>query len=389
VDVSGKHVYPGMIDAVTPLGILEFGAVGQASDQSETGTFNPHVRAVAAVQPNGAPMKVARAAGITAAGVAQSTGTIQGTAGVIALSDEDTFERVTVNDRAALMVAFPAPSQAPGGSSWETFADVHEVHGDFAGGIGAEAVPQEEGGPEPALTGERMEALIEVFERARRYVEAPSLATDPTAPFEANVWGGDRVFLEAMAPVVRGEMPVFFRMETDWQIKHLFLFLDRFPEIDAVVVGGTQAFRVAGELAGRDIPVVITGAYSPTPDRDDSITASYRNAAILAAAGVRIAFSTNSAERSRTLPQHAAHSVAFGLPAEAGLRAVTLGPAEVLGVADLMGSLDVGKRADVIVTDGDPLQILTAVERMWVGGVELDPADNKHDRLYRDFRDRR
>lgn len=408
VDVSGKHVYPGMIDPVTPLGILEFGSVGQASDANETGQFNPHVRAVAAVQPNGVPMKVARQSGITAAGVAQSGGLIQGTAGVIQLSDDDTWERVTVKADAALVVNFPAPSQAPGSADqWEVFSHERDVHGGAgawqaagAGGHGLpaeahaphRAVPQEqaeEDAPEPQLTGSRMESLVEAFERARTYVAHPSVSDDPTAPWEPNVWAGDRVFLEAMAPALRGEMPVLFSAESEWQIRTLFVFLDRFPEVRGVVVGGTQAYKVADELAERDIPVILTGAYSPTPDRDESITASYRNAAILHAAGVRFAFATQSAERSRTLPQHAAHSVAFGLPPEAGLKAVTLAPAEILGLGGVMGSLDPGKRADIVVADGDLLQILTQVERMWIAGVEVDPYDNKQVELYRRFRGRR
>ncbi|NIP57943.1 MAG: amidohydrolase family protein, partial [Gemmatimonadetes bacterium] len=115
-------------------------------------------------------------------------------------------------------------------------------------------------------------------------------------------------------------------------------------------------------------PVIITSAYSPTSSRDESITAAYRNAALLHRAGVGLAFSTDDASDVRNLPYHAAHSVAFGLPREEALRAVTLGPAEILGVDALTGSLDAGKRADLIVTDGDPLQYLTRVDRLWIGG---------------------
>ena len=110
---------------------------------------------------------------------------------------------------------------------------------------------------------------------------------------------------------------------------------------------------------------------------------------MLEAAGVKIAFGTNSSGDSRKLPYHAAHSVAFGLPVHAGLKAVTLNTAEILGLGHLLGSLDAGKRADILITDGDPLQALTKIERIFVGGVEVDPKDNKHDRLYEQFKDRR
>ncbi len=413
LDVAGKHVYPGMIDPLTNLGIFEFGAVGQASDQSETGQFNPHVRAVPAVVPYSAAINVARANGITSALVTQTGGIVQGTAGVIQLRG-DTYERMAIRPEAALMVSFPAPREAPGEvSHWEVFEEgSHSEEALTAGGpspyfavaafqedrLGLDpalgpvpglAYLQEGNGPSPDLEGERMAGLVALFKRARTYARTPTVANDPTRFFEANLWGGDRVILEAMLPAIRGEMPVLFQADSEWQIRTLFLFLEEFPEVQAVVVGGTEAFKVAAELAERDIPVIITGAYAPTPDRDESITASFRNAALLRGAGVKIAFGTGSTADVRNLPYHAAHSVAFGLPAAEGLRAVTLSTAEILGIDDVTGSIEPGKRADLLVTDGDPLQMLTRIERMFIGGVEVDPRDNKHDRLYREFVNRR
>jgi imidazolonepropionase-like amidohydrolase len=413
VDVSGKHLYPGMIDPLTNLGIYEFGAVSQASDISETGTYNPQVRAIPAIVPYSAAINVARANGITAALVTQTSGVIQGTAGVIQLRG-DTYERMAIKPEAALMVAFPAPRQAPGGRDhWEVFEVAGQEDDAGSGGISpyfATAAfqpdpfandgslsgnptlgflsPQEEG-PVPTLDGERMESFVTLFKRARVFAETGTVAQDPTRPFEANVWGGDRVILEALVPAIRGEMPVFFQADSEWQIRTLLVFLQEFPEVRPVVVGGTEAYKVAAELAAHDVPVIITSAYSPTPDSDASILASYRNAALLNQAGVKIAFGTGSTADVRKLPYHAAHSVAFGLPVDVGLRAVTLNTAEILGMDDLIGSLEAGKRADILVTDGDPLQALTWIDRMFIGGVEVDPRDNKHDRLYREFVDRR
>ncbi len=407
VDMTGKHAYPGMIDPLTNLGIYEFGAVGQATDVSETGTYNPHVRAIPAIVPYSAAINVARANGITTALVTQTSGVIQGTAGVIQLKG-DTYERMTVKDEAALMVAFPAARQAPGASDhWEVFDD--GSHQDGAGGESpyfATAAFHPDpfmvsGSPRgvpgwdylfpqttetvPTLDGERMEELVTLFKRARIFGETGTVAQDPTQPFEANIWGGDRVVLASLVPALRGEVPVFFYADSEWQIRTLFVFLQEFPEMKGVVVGGTEAFKVADELAALNIPVIITSAYSPTPGRDESILASYRNAALLHEAGVKIAFGTGSAADVRKLPYHAAHSVAFGLPADEGLRAVTINTAEILGMDDLIGSLEPGKRADILITDGDPLQALTWIDRMFIGGVEVDPRDNKHDRLYREF----
>lgn len=413
VDVTGKHVYPGLIDPLTNLGIFEFGAVGQATDVTETGTYNPHVRAIPAIVPYSAAINVARANGITTALVTQTSGVIQGTAGVVQLKG-DTYERMAVKPEAALMVAFPASRQAPGGrDQWQLF-DLGTREDDYGAGGGppyfATAAFQTDlfskegwgsGSPatsllapqdevlEPTLEGQRMEDFVALFERARTYAETGTVAQDPTRPFEANVWGGDRVILDALVPAVRGEMPVFFRADSEWQIRTLFVFLEKFPEIRGVVVGGTEAFKVAQELADHDVPVIITSAYAPTPSRDESILASYRNAALLHEAGVKIAFGTGSTADVRKLPYHAAHSVAFGLSMEEGLRAVTLNTAEILGMDDLIGSLEAGKRADLLVTNGDPLQALTWIDRMFIAGVEVDPRDNKHDRLYREFINRR
>jgi imidazolonepropionase-like amidohydrolase len=162
-----------------------------------------------------------------------------------------------------------------------------------------------------------------------------------------------------------------------------------------VIVGGTQAFRVADELADAGVPVVLNigAAYQPTPDRDDSITASYRNAARLVEAGVTLGFASDQGGGgdglARNVPYVAAWSVAFGLPEDAAVRALTLSNAQILGLGDVMGSLEAGKRADIIVTDGSPLQMLTEIHHMFVGGVEVDPMDNKHTRLFEDFRGRR
>jgi len=413
LDVTGKHVYPGMIDPLTNLGIYEFGAVAQAADLSESGAYNPHVRAISAIVPYSAAINVARANGITAALVTQTSGVIRGTAGVVQLRG-DTYERMSVRPEAALVVAFPAPRQGPGSSAeWEAF-DLHGGDEEAAGGASpyfATAAFQSDpfvlpddltwrsaprfqargagGDPEPTLEGERMESLVALFKRAQVFAAVRTVAQDPTLPFEVNVRGHERVMLEALVPAIRGEMPVLFQADSEWQIKTLFLFLEEFPEVRGVVVGGTEAFKVADELAVREIPVVITSAYAPTPGRDESILASYRNAALLQAAGVKIAFGTGSTADVRKLPYHAAVSVAFGLPAEEGLRAVTLNTAEILGVGDQLGSLDPGKRADILVTDGSPLQALTWIHRMFIGGVEVDPRDNKHDALYREFADRR
>ena len=357
VEVTGRHVYPGMIDPFTTIGLLEFGAVGQATDIAEIGDYNPHIRALPAVNTYYPSLNVARANGITTVQTAQGGGVVRGTGSVIQFNDGDTFEKVAVAPQASLIVDLPA---GPEGDEEE----------------------------EPELDSSAMEDLVDLFERAVAYGANPSTSDDPTAPFEANTWGGEAVLLDALQPALRGERPVFFSVDTAWEIRTLFVFLDAFPAIDAVVLGGREAYRVASGLAARDIPVILTGTLQAPGDRDVAVTSGFRNAGLLHQTGVTVSFSTASDADVRNLPYHAALSVGFGLSEDAALRGVTLGPAEALGLGELMGSIEAGKRADLLVTDGSPLQSLTRIERMWVGGLEVDPRANKHDRLWEAFRGR-
>jgi hypothetical protein len=262
---------------------------------------------------------------------------------------------MNISDRAGLVVNFPSPS----GNAWD----------------------------EPKIGGERLEELIALFERAVVFAEHPSGVEEPTQYFEPNLANQDILMLEALVPAVTGEVPVFFSVRRERDIRTLLLFLEKFPDMKGVIVGGDQAFRVADELAEHDVPVIVGSVLSPTGERDDPISANWSNAGILHAAGVKVAFGTNDIAQVRNLPYMAAKSVAFGLPEDVGLRAVTLNAAEILGLGDLMGSIDVGKRADLIVTDGDPLQIVTHVERAFIGGVEVS-LESKHTRLWNQFRER-
>ena len=357
VVLSGKHLYPGMIDPATGIGTVDIGSVPAAADNQEVGRYNPHVRALTSIHPHSETIPVARANGITAAMVSLAAGgggVITSSGSVVQLSG-DTQERMNISDRAALVVNFPSPS----GNAWD----------------------------EPKITGERLKELIAVFERAVVFAEHPSGVEGPTQYFEPNLANQDIMMLEALVPAVTGEVPVFFSVRRERDIRTLLLFLEKFPDMNGVIVGGDQAFRVADELAERDIPVIVGSVLSPTTDRDDPVSAAWSNAGILHAAGVKVAFGTNDIAQVRNLPYMAAKSVAFGLPEEVGLRAVTLNAAEILGLGELMGSIDVGKRADLIVTDGDPLQIVTHVERAFIGGVEVS-LESKHTRLWSQFRDR-
>ncbi|MFP4624273.1 MAG: amidohydrolase family protein [Gemmatimonadota bacterium] len=355
VDARGRHLYPGMTDLSTGLGLLEVGQVPTATDQREVGKYNPHLRAMIGLQPHSVTYGVARMNGVTTAITHQSSGVIPGAGSLIQLTG-DTPQRLSIEDRAALVINFPRPD----GDPWD----------------------------EPALEGDELEELVALFRRAERFREAPATRDAPDAPFEAQVHGGERLMLEALVPVLTGELPVLFRVSQERDIRTLLLFLDEFPGLRAVIVGGAQAHRLAGELAERRVPVALTTGNSVTSDRDDAHDAAWTNAAILHEAGVPVAFATGDVSNVRNLPFYAARHRAYGLPRDVALRGVTLTPAEILGLGGEMGSIAPGKRADLLLTDGDLLEITTRVERMWIGGTEVDPEDNKHTQLYREFRNR-
>ena len=354
VNLAGKHLYPGLIDPITQLGMVEIGQVAASRDDRELGRYNPHIRALTGVHPHSEAIPVTRANGITAVLTVPASGVIRGTASVIQLKG-DTPERMALRDSAALVISFPSPK----GETWD----------------------------DPSLEGDRIEELVTLFERAQLFANRGSTNDDPSAPFEPNVTNRDRLLLAALVPAVTGRLPVFFQARRERDIRSLLLFLEKFPDIRPVLVGGDQAYRVAGELAERGVPVIVGSALTPTMDRDDPVSAGWANAGILHAAGVKVAFGTNDVSNVRNLPYHAAKAAAFGLPQGEALRAVTLNAAEILGMGDQMGSIDTGKRADLIVTTGDPLQIVTQVERAWIAGEEVS-LDSRHTRLWQQFRNR-
>ena len=357
IDLNGKHVYPGMIDPWTQLGMVEIGSFAASRDNRELGRFNPHINALYSVHPHSEAIPVARANGITTvqSNLGGQGGTIiPGTGAVIQLKG-DTQERMAVREGASVLVNFPSPK----GKSWD----------------------------DPKLEGARLEELVELFERATLYARQPSVNDDPTEPFEANLANREGLMLQALVPVLTGAVPTIFVARRERDIKTLFLFLDEFPDVRAVLAGGNEAFRVADELAARNIPVIVGSGLRPTLDRDDPITAGWRNAGILHSAGVLVAFGTGSVSDVRSLPYHAAKSAAFGLPKDEALKAVTINAAQILGLESEIGSIDVGKRADLIVTTGDPLQIVTSVERAFIDGVEVY-LESRHTRLWQQFRER-
>jgi imidazolonepropionase-like amidohydrolase len=228
--------------------------------------------------------------------------------------------------------------------------------------------------------------IPEAFASARAYWQARN------AEGQAGVPRHERdVRWEAMGPALRGEVPVFVHASSENQIRAALAFLEEQQIPRAVLVGGADAEAVAPELAARDIPVIVAGTLR-TPARDsDPYDRAFSLPARLQAAGVRFCIadegSAGEAANARNLPYHAAMAAAFGLSPEDALRAITLYPAQILGVETELGAIEPGRLADLVVTDGPPLEITSAVERVYISGHSI-PLESRHTRLFERWRAR-
>jgi imidazolonepropionase-like amidohydrolase len=227
---------------------------------------------------------------------------------------------------------------------------------------------------------EAVQAIRDAFDDARAYWKARE------AEGKAGVPRHDRdVKWDAMGRALRGEIPVMFHADALNQIRSVLRFVDEQKLPRVVLVGGDDAWRVADELKARDI-AVITGAQLALPNRGYApYDTGMSLAGKLQAAGVRFCVSDGGGStNARNLGQHAAMAAAHGLPRDEALKSVTLYPAQILGVGDRLGSIEPGKVADLIVTDGDPLEITTQVEQVYINGKPTS-METRHTRLFKKY----
>jgi len=187
---------------------------------------------------------------------------------------------------------------------------------------------------------------------------------------------------EALVPVLRGEVPLIVRAHRIDDIETALRISDEFG-LRLILNHATDGYKIAEELARRDVPVLL-GPVTTQPSSMEKLGAIYENAAILNLAGVKIALQTAQSHNVRILPYHAGLAVAYGLPREEALKAVTINPAEIFGVADRLGSIEAGKLANIAVFDGDPFEPLTRLEHLFIRGREVD-LNNRQTELYEKF----
>ncbi|MBI4718344.1 MAG: amidohydrolase family protein [Planctomycetes bacterium] len=355
IDANGRHVYPGLIDAGGPLGLLEIDSLRSTRDNSELGLFNPHVRAASAVHPHSAHLRIARTAGITTALVKPDGARIAGQSAIIHL-DGWTAPELLISDAWALHMRVPSlPVHLP-----------------------------EEVEPRNKLIAEHKKATKELddfFARAKHYARVGALPPDDaTADFDVDL------ALAAMVPYVRGEKPVVFRAEAVKSILDSIEFAEKHA-LRCVLAGAKEAWKVAETLARKKIPVLLGTPLSYPDSEFEPWDSVYRCAAELDRAGVAFAFASESAAEAYNLGTQAGMAVAHGLPPERGEYAVTLGAATILGLADRIGSIEVGKQADLIVVTDSPLQTSSVVTHMFIDGRPIE-LTSMHTETYEKFRNR-
>ncbi len=358
VDAAGKHVYPGMFDAVSGLGLTEIGAVDVTNDAREQGNFNPHLQAATAIHPATEHIPVARANGITLTMAAPQGGTVAGQASLVGL-DGWTVEEMWVDPGAAMVINYP--SLGGGGGRFGR-------RGGGGGGGGWSAAQER--------YREAVAQLDDWLDAARRYDQAVKAGVDLPRDLKN----------EAMAKVVNREMPVLLSANGERNIRNAAEWAQG-QNIRFVITGGREAWKIADWLAENDVGIILSGTQAMPSGQDASYDEAYANPGKLHAAGVKIAFATFNSSASRTLPYEAAQAVPYGLPHEAALEAVTRNAADMLGFGDRIGTIEEGKLANIMITDGDPLEIQTQVTDLFIlgRGVSLD---NRHKSLYEKYRAR-
>jgi imidazolonepropionase-like amidohydrolase len=360
IDGTGLSVYPGLIDSGTNVGLTEIDSVAGTVDTAEIGDFNPNAMAAVAINPHSQLIPVTRVSGVTHVLSVPEGGIISGQSALIQLAGW-TPPEMTVKAPVAMHVRFPRLRSAP-----------------------LVEVPQDEEAEKELRKTytKELDKIRDVLRDAAAYGKAAA-----ARKADRNVRRFDRdLILEALVPVVEGRVPVVMHAHQARDIKAAIEFADEM-KLKMILAGGNDVARMVKELKSRDIPVIL-GPILALPQReDDPYDILFTNAKTLHDNGIRFAIQSGDAHNSRNLPYHAASAAAFGLPKDVALKSITIFPAQIFGVADRLGSLEVGKVANVIVTDGDPLEIRTNVRRVFIGGEEI-PMDSLHTQLYEKFRKR-
>ncbi|MDX2146138.1 MAG: amidohydrolase family protein [Planctomycetota bacterium] len=353
IDGTGLHVYPGLISPMTEIGLTEIASLRPPRDFDEVGDVTPEARAAVAINPDSTYIPVTRAAGILTFAAFPSGGLVPGQPSLLSM-DGWTWEDMTIEPSLGVILNWPMMRPV---TAWWMDRSEQDQWKDIR---------------------QQLERIDQVFDAAEAYHRARRV--EPTTPVDLR-WEAMSIVLPPPAgeqsgkgdeQAARTQRPVFILADDMDQIRASVTWAAA-RGLRVVVVGGRDAARASDVLKEHRVPVIIEGTHVVPRRADEPYDARYTLPSELEAAGV--SWCMASADRTaheRNLAYNAGTAVAFGLSPEAALRSVTLSSAEILGVADRLGSLDAGKQATLIVTTGDPLEVTSNVVRAFIQGRQID-----------------
>lgn len=349
IDCDGMVIYPGMIDGGTSLGLVEVSSVAETVDYAEIGNVTPNMQALTTVNPNSEAIPVTRVSGVTTVMAVPQGGLFPGTAALINLVGY-TPDQMYAGAKAVVM-NFPNSGRR---GRWDRRSD--------------DEIKKE--------TEKALKDANDLWQKAKTYHELKEKGAELDYYPE----------MEQLAKVISGELPLMVEVNAAKDIQNAIKWIED-KDVKFFFSGVSEGWRVADELAEAGISV-ITGPVQALPTRQsDRYDTPYANAGKMAKAGVKVAIRTNDAENVRNLPFHAAYAAAYGLGKEEAWKAVTINAAEILGVADQLGSIEEGKMANLIVATEDPFETRAQIMHVFINGYRI-PLSNRHIRLYQEFLER-
>jgi imidazolonepropionase-like amidohydrolase len=362
VDATGMTVYPGLIDSETNLGLVEVEADQRSNDLVEpSDEIMPHMHVADAFHSETERIPVVRVNGITNAIVAPGTeDSLPGQDILIQLDGKDRDQMVLVRD-IAMPINFSDEQRRRGGRG-------------EGGGAGAGRFPSTRMG----LATQLRQAFMDAQDYESKQQNPPKKGDTGASKGNPADHQKRDLKLEALLPYLHGQRPVVIGAKDGYDLENAMRLAREF-NLKVVLNHVTHSQQILDEIASWKVPVIVGPIYD-FPRTDERYDSVYSLPAELYKRGVKIAFASYHVEHNRNLPYAAGYAVAFGLPYEEALKAVTINPAEIWGVADKLGSLDVGKTANVAIANGDPLDVKTDVKQVFIEGRKI-PMENRQTRL--------
>jgi len=357
IDLNGKHVYPGMIAAVSGLGLIEINAVAVTNDHSERGDFNPNVRTNVAFNPDSEIIPTTRSNGILIANIIPNSGLVSGQSSVMML-DGWTWENATLSSPSGLHIIWPNMNSIAKNDYEKNRLKTAKEH---------------------------LNNLENIIKDARAYARLRQ-----TKSRSAENYHDEDLRWESMIPYVNKKLPIYVHANEVKQIEAAISWSVR-HSLKIIIVGGKDAWRTTDLLIKNRIPVIYESVTSLPYRRFEDYDQAYKTPSILYEKGVQFCISqygfAGSAYQARNLPYQASMAASYGLPKEAALRSITLSAAEILGIDKKVGSLETGKDATLFISNGDPLEIRTNILQAYIQGKKVDMGD-RHKSLYSKYKEK-